>query len=65
MTSDENICPRCGSRDSQVTDNRSGEIVCQCCGLVFEERIIDDTYEKKVLAMKMEEIEVKVVLEAQ
>ena len=47
MKSDENICPKCGSRDSQVTDNRSGEIVCQCCGLVFEERIIDDTYEKR------------------
>ena len=47
MKSEDNICPRCGARDSQVTDNRSGEIVCQNCGLVFEERIIDDTYEKR------------------
>ena len=44
---DENICPRCNARDSQVTDGRNGEIVCQNCGLVFEERIIDDTYEKR------------------
>lgn len=44
---EENICPRCNARDSKVTDSRSGEIVCQNCGLVFEERIIDDTYEKK------------------
>jgi transcription initiation factor TFIIB len=44
---EENICPRCNARDSKVTDSRSGEIVCQNCGLVFEERIIDDTYEKR------------------
>ena len=44
---DENICPRCNARDSQVTDGRNGEIVCQNCGLVFEESIIDDTYEKR------------------
>ena len=42
-----NICPRCQAKDSQVTDIRNGEIVCQNCGLVFEERIIDDTYEKR------------------
>ena len=44
---DDNICPRCSARDSKVTDGRLGEIVCQNCGLVFEERIIDDTYEKR------------------
>ena len=43
----DNICPRCTARDSKVTDNRYGEIVCQNCGLVFEERLIDDTYEKR------------------
>ena len=43
----DNICPRCNARDSKVTDNRYGEIVCQNCGLVFEERLIDDTYEKR------------------
>ena len=44
---DENICSRCNARDSKVTDSRSGEIVCHNCGLVFEERIIEDTYEKR------------------
>lgn len=44
---EENICPRCGARDSKITDKGNGEIVCQNCGLVFEERIIDDTYEKR------------------
>ena len=44
---DENICHRCNARDSKVTDKRNGEIVCQNCGLVFEERLIDDTYEKR------------------
>ena len=43
----DNICPRCTAHDSKVTDNRYGEIVCQNCGLVFEERLIDDTYEKR------------------
>ena len=43
----DNICPRCGARDSKVTDNRNGEIVCQNCGLVLDERLIDDTYEKR------------------
>lgn len=47
MRRDENICSRCNARDSQVIDNKNGEIVCQNCGLVFEERIIDDTYEKR------------------
>ena len=47
MRRDENICMRCNARDSQVTDNRNGEIVCSNCGLVFEERLIDDTYEKR------------------
>ena len=35
MRRDENICMRCNARDSQVTDNRNGEIVCSNCGLVF------------------------------
>ena len=44
---DENICPRCKGHNSEVTDYRNGNIVCGGCGLVFEERIIDDTYEKR------------------
>ena len=44
---DQNVCPRCNALDSKVIDFRNGELVCQNCGLVFEERIIDDTYEKR------------------
>ena len=43
----KSICYRCKAHDSYVTDFKSGEIVCQNCGLVLEERIIDDTYEKR------------------
>ncbi len=44
---DENICPRCDAHNSEVIDYRNGIIVCQCCGFVFFDRIIDDTYEGK------------------
>jgi len=47
MKESQNICSRCGAIDSYVTDFKSGEIVCKNCGLVLEERIIDDTYEKR------------------
>ena len=44
---DENICKRCDAHNSEVIDYRNGIIVCQCCGFVFFDRIIDDTYEGK------------------
>ena len=44
---DDNKCRRCGAKDSEVVDTKNGEIVCQHCGLVFEERIIDEIYEKR------------------
>ena len=47
MKESQNICTRCIAIDSYVTDFKSGEIVCKNCGLVLEERIIDDTYEKR------------------
>ena len=47
MKESQNICTRCRAIDSYVTDFKSGEIVCKNCGLVLEERIIDDTYEKR------------------
>lgn len=47
MKESQNICSRCEAFDSYVTDFKSGEIVCKNCGLVLEERIIDDTYEKR------------------
>lgn len=44
---DDNICRRCGVKDSKVVIPQNGELVCENCGLVYEERIIDETYEKR------------------
>ena len=41
------ICPNCKAKDSFVNDVRGGEFVCTFCGLVTDERVIDDTYEKR------------------
>ena len=41
------ICPNCKAKDSFVNDVRAGEFVCTSCGLVTDERVIDDTYEKR------------------
>ena len=43
----DDICERCHARNSLVIDFHNGEKVCQSCGLVAEDRIIDDTYEKR------------------
>ena len=37
-------CPECSSRDLE-TDNTRGEIVCNGCGLVIEENVIDQSAE--------------------
>jgi len=41
------ICPRCNSKDITITDYENRELVCNQCGLVYEERIIADEDEKK------------------
>ena len=43
----DDICERCKARNSLVLDFQNGEKVCRNCGLVAEDRIIDDTYEKR------------------
>ena len=44
------ICSRCNSKDSIITDYESGELVCNHCGLVYEERIIVDEDEQRTFA---------------
>lgn len=44
---EEDICERCRAKNSLVLDFKMGELVCKNCGLVAEDRIIDDTYEKR------------------
>lgn len=40
-------CKRCGAINTKVIIPQSGELVCENCGLVYAERIIDETYEKR------------------
>ena len=44
---EEDICERCKAKNSLELDMRNGQLVCTLCGLVAEEGIIDDTYEKR------------------
>ena len=43
----DDVCPKCKAINSFVNDVRAGEFVCTSCGLVSNERVIDDTYEKR------------------
>jgi transcription initiation factor TFIIB len=48
MNTDNNdICDRCNSINSLITDYVNGEIVCNNCGKVYEERLIVDEYEER------------------
>lgn len=44
------ICRRCQSKDSIITAYEDGELVCNQCGLVYEERIIADEDEQRTFA---------------
>ena len=35
-----NYCPECGN-ENLISDDSRGEIICDCCGLVLIQRIID------------------------
>lgn len=43
----DNICTRCKAKNSIITDYEIGEMVCNQCGLVYEEQMIVDEYEKR------------------
>ena len=43
----EDICDRCFAKNSFRLDMRNGLLLCISCGNVIEDRIIDDTYEKR------------------
>jgi transcription initiation factor TFIIB len=36
----KNVCPECGSRHT-IRDGKAGEIICQGCGLVIQDTILD------------------------
>lgn len=50
MESKNNICIRCGAVDSLILVPSEGEEVCGTCGLIYADRIIDETYEKRTFS---------------
>ena len=50
------ICEKCQAKDSFVEDYAEGIVVCTNCGLVLEENIIADEYEKRTFESDNNEI---------
>ena len=47
MSNEFEMCKRCNAKDSIITDYEAGELVCNNCGLVYEERMIVDEDEMR------------------
>jgi len=50
------ICEKCQAKNSFIEDYVQGNIVCTNCGLVLEENIIDEQYEKRTFETDNKEI---------
>ncbi len=50
------ICERCQAKDTFIEDHVEGIVVCTNCGLVLEENIIADEYEKRTFESDSNEI---------
>ena len=50
------ICERCQAKDTIIEDDIEGIVVCTNCGLVLEENIIADEYEKRTFETDNNEI---------
>ena len=50
------ICERCQAKDTFIEDHIEGIVVCTNCGLVLEENIIADEYEKRTFESDNNEI---------
>ena len=50
------ICEKCQAKDSFIEDYAEGIVVCTNCGLVLEENIIADEYEKRTFETDNNEI---------
>ena len=50
------ICERCQAKDTFIEDHIEGTLVCTNCGLVLEENIIPDEYEKRTFESDNNEI---------
>lgn len=49
------ICNRCKAKNSIITDYENGEMVCNQCGVVYEEQMIVDEYEKRTFQDESED----------
>ena len=50
------ICEKCQAKNSFIEDYVQGNVVCTNCGLILEENIIDDKYEKRTFQTDNNEI---------
>jgi len=50
MDQSDDYCPRCKKSTTLVTDSSQGTVVCQQCGVVIEDRMIDQTKEYREFA---------------
>ncbi len=50
MDQSDDYCPRCKKNTTLVTDASQGTVVCQQCGVVIEDRMIDQTKEYREFA---------------
>ena len=50
LNNEVEICSNCKSKNSIITDYENGVLVCNQCGLVYEERIIVDEDKKRTFA---------------
>ena len=50
MEEHDNICPRCKSKDTKITNYSDGEIVCSMCGYIYEIEFIDEHTEKRIFS---------------
>ena len=51
------ICDRCQAKDSFFEEHVEGIVVCTNCGLVLEEKIIEEQYEKRTFETDNKEIQ--------
>lgn len=47
MSNEFEMCKRCNTKNSIITDYEAGELVCNNCGLVYEDRMIVDEDEMR------------------
>ena len=47
---EDNLCPRCKTKDTKITNYSDGEVVCSQFGYVYEVEFIDEHTEQRVFS---------------